>query len=104
MADLAEVADECIHGLTTAWCSLCKADTRRREGFARRRRASVDESWTTHPSSPYPSTKADYPSNCKSCGDRYDVGDTIYRAASMWVCGQCKDEYETLGVGPDDDA
>ncbi len=95
--------DLCIHEMTTAFCSLCKQTSRRRERLARARRHAVEDDWGTsdHPSMPFPSTKAEYNGRCHSCDDPYTIGERIFRADGGWCCVLCADVFKDLGVGAD---
>ena len=99
---LADVADECIHLMTTAFCSICKAQTRAAETRRRRNRAATHPSWETEDGPlPYPSTIAGYPLTCPMCDERYDAGITIYKCDGAWVDRACAEDCVTLGVGAD---
>lgn len=95
------IADECIHGLTTAWCSICKAQSKLAEKRRRLAREARHPAFETEPSLPYPTVVAQWDGICASCDERYPSGTTIYRADGGWCCQQCAEDYHTLGVGTD---
>jgi hypothetical protein len=103
MADptIAPIMDECIHLMTTAFCSICKANTRAAESRRRRTRANNHPSWETEVTLPYPSTQASYRSLCANCDEYMEVGTTIYKVEDVWVCQPCAEDCLTLGVPSD---
>lgn len=100
---LAEVVDECIHGITTAWCSICKQQTKDKEARRRRTREQNHPAWEVDEdtSLPYPHTTASWPGTCTSCDTDYEAGTEIWKADGGWCCHQCAVDYATLGVGTD---
>lgn len=95
------ILDECIHGLTTAWCSICKAQSRAAETRRRRARASAHPSWETETVLPYPQTTATYRSLCPICDEYIEIDADIYKCEGDWVCRPCAEDCLTLGVTSD---
>lgn len=89
-------ADECIHGLTEAWCSICcdqAAAQRARELI----RDSPQASMWHHPSTPDgPKAVASYSSCCNECEDLINVGDLIFLRAGSWMCKDSAVLYDQL--------
>jgi hypothetical protein len=83
------IADECIHLMTTAFCTICKEQTRSKESRARRARAGNHPTWETEQSLPYPTTTAGYESACPHCDEKINIDATIHKVDGAWVCYPC---------------
>lgn len=90
-------ADECRHGLTEAWCSLCQdqaAAQRARELIRDNPRAA---SMWHHPSTPTgPKAVASYSSVCSECDELINVGDLIFLRAGTWMCQDSTNLFDQL--------
>lgn len=109
MSDLADIADECIHGLTTAFCSICKAQHAAAEKRRRLTRAKNADVWeteeTVHPhpsiSLDYPHTQAKYDGLCPDCDEHFHEGDWIYLVGGSWLDEECARDRTILNGGTD---
>ncbi len=88
MADgaAAEVLQECIHGITEAFCSLCKSKklrqpARRRSEALWGKAARIIEVERT--------VLAQYDSECRGCGGHIYESDPIHLVDGVWVCDDC---------------
>lgn len=103
------VADECIHGLTLPFCSICKQNV----SAARSARAWGDaittDRWLKIES---PWTWAKYDGVCgnKDCEDEIEVGELIGLRDGNWMCNECAAYFDecyrtatdpSLGYTPD---
>lgn len=83
------IADECIHLMTTAFCTICKAQSKAAETRRRRTRATNHPSWDTDQTLPYPTIIASYSSTCPHCDEGIQQGTEIHNVDGFWVCHQC---------------
>jgi hypothetical protein len=83
------IADECIHLMTTAFCTICKKQTREKETRARRTRNRNSNGWTVIVTLPYPTIQAQYESTCPHCDETIHADDSIHNVDGSWVCYQC---------------
>ncbi len=99
MAD-APILDECIHLMTTAFCTICKEDTKAKEARARRKRAGNAGTWEVYDRLPFPHTIATRDGLCPECDeDVIHVGDEIHLVDGSWVCRPCAVDAQILAGG-----
>lgn len=91
MAEDGEVLGECIHGITAAFCSICKSKTRKRVkgevGWGKQARQGAMPN--------FPRCVSSWDAKCKWCGGEITEGeDLVYKVEGEWVCEKCAREYQ----------
>lgn len=92
---MGDVIDECIHGLTAAWCSICKAKAtkvdRTNRAAWRGQEDALEESGSDRPAG---FVRAKYDGACQKCHKNIIEGDWIAWDVEVdgWVGTCCKNE------------